>query len=267
MRPHTLTPDDFTPVFDWSPPRSRRVSLISFIAGSAVLHALCFYLFQIAYPPTVALVPPPARVNVITPATEEGRLLLRWIEAEDPALSSTTQPPPEAAVVELPRPAHVPSYANRQAALKEPPPFKPDLSVPSAQPPAPVPILRPSPAQSPAAVPTTLTFADEIGQLGTPEIPRLQFTSSSKEPPQAAQFRVAISERGDVRYCLVDSSSGDPDLDAQARTYILLTRFPAIGSRESQGANHTPLLWTTATIEWGNDLAAAASTSAQVPKP
>ena len=256
MRPHAVAPHEFAPVFDWTPPRNRNVSLISFIAGSTVLHALCFYVFQIIYPPTVALLPPPARVNFITPATEEGRQLLRWIEAEDPALSSTTQLPPETASVELPKPAHVPSYVNRQPALKEPPPYQPDLRVPSAQPPGPVPSLRPSPAGAPATVATTLTFAADTP--GAPELPRLQFATSSKEPPQAAQFRVAIGERGDVRHVFVESSSGDAALDAQARAYILQTRFAAVEG---------PLLWTTATIEWGNDISAPPAPPASAPKP
>ena len=62
-------------------------------ARPLLLHALCFYVFQIIYPPAVALLPPPGRITVIAPNTEEGRVLLRWLEAEDPALASTTQPP------------------------------------------------------------------------------------------------------------------------------------------------------------------------------
>ena len=253
MRPRSIAPDEFTPVFDWSPPRSRKVSLMSFIAGSAVLHALCFYVFQVIYPPTVALLPPPARINVITPATEEGRVLLRWIEAEDPALSSTTVRPPEAATVELPKPAHVPSYVKRQPALKEPPPYQPDLRVPSPQPPGPVPISRPSRAADPVVVATTISF-DAAPELGTPSLPPLQFATSSKEPPQAARFRVAISERGDVRHAFVDSSSGDAELDAQARSYILQSRFPSTALGNSKTADG--LLWTTAIVEWGNDISA-----------
>ena len=262
MRPHTVAPHEFAPVFDWTPPRNRNVSLISFIAGSTVLHALCFYVFQIIYPPTVALLPPPARVSVITAATEEGRLLLRWIEAEDPALSSTTQRPPDAAAVDLPKPAHIPSYVNRQPALKEPPPYQPDLRMPSSQPPGPVPMSRPSPVAPPALVATTLTFE---GELGAPELPRLQFTTTSKEPPQAARFRIAISERGDVRHCFVESSSGDAGLDEQARKYILQARFPAVANRQTPIVNG--LLWTTATAEWGNDINAPPAPPASAPKP
>lgn len=260
MRPPTVAPHEFAPVFDWTPPRNRNVSLISFIAGSTVLHALCFYVFQIVYPPTVALLPPPARVNVITGATEEGRLLLQWIEAEDPALSSTTQRPPDAASVDLPKPPHIPSYVNRQAALREPPPYQPDLRVPSPQPPRAVPMSRPSPASEPAVVATALSFA---GDIGAAELPRLQFTTSGKEPPQAARFRIAISERGDVRHCFIESSSGDAALDEQARSYILQARFPAVASRQ---APTNGLLWTIAIAEWGNDISAPPA-PASAPKP
>ncbi|MEP7078228.1 MAG: hypothetical protein ABI795_04300, partial [Chthoniobacterales bacterium] len=72
-------PDVATTVFRWDSPDRRRWGLALFIATSVALHAICFYVFQITYPPTVALLPPPARVNLITPATEEGRVLLRWV--------------------------------------------------------------------------------------------------------------------------------------------------------------------------------------------
>jgi len=269
MRPHTLAQPDFTPVFNWNPRRGRKLSLISFISASAVVHALCFYIFQVIYPPTIALLPPPARVTVISPNTDEGRLLLRWIEAEDPALSSTTQRPPDATSIAPPKPAHVPSYAGRVPPLREVAPHEPDLRVPSPQPPGPVPVSRAAPTGTAGVVPTTLTFADAAGRVGAPHIPPLQFTTSSKEPPQAAQFRVGISERGHVQYCFIESSSGVPALDEQARSYIVRARFPAL-SRE-QGARSNTLFWTTATVEWGNDIATdggrRATLPAEPPKP
>jgi hypothetical protein len=75
-------------VFGWDHPRQQRRALIGFLTASIALHALCFYALQIIYPPTVALLPPPGRVTVIAPNTEQGRSLLRWVEAEDPALAS-----------------------------------------------------------------------------------------------------------------------------------------------------------------------------------
>ena len=264
MSPQTFAQPEFRPVFNWGSRRGRKLSLISFITASALLHALCFYVFQIIYPPAVALLPPPARVTVITPDSDEGRVLWRWIEAEDPALSSTTQRPPDAPAPAPPKPAHVPSYAGRLPRLKEVPPSEPDLRVPSAQPPGPVPMSRGAAATpAPQMVPTTLTFATDLDPLGAAEIPPLQFTTSSKEPPQGAHFRVGISPRGDVRYCFIDTSSGDAALDAQARSYIVRSRFPAVASRQWKIENE--LFWTTATVQWGNDIAAPATTAAESP--
>ena len=73
-------------------------------------HAICFYLFQIVYPTSLALLPPPARVTFISPNSEEGRTLLRWIDAEDPAVAFTTQMPPGAKLGALPKTDHLPSY-------------------------------------------------------------------------------------------------------------------------------------------------------------
>lgn len=249
---------EFSPVFDWSSPRGRKLTLISFISGSAALHALCFYMFQIIYPPTVALRPPPARVNIITPATDEGRLLLQWIEAEDPALSSTAQRPPEASYT-LPQPEHIPSYISRKPALREPPPYHPDLHVPSSRAPAPVPMPR-NAASSPAAIiATELKFSVAANWLHAAEIPPLHFTASNKEPPQSAEFRIAIGSRGEVRHCFLQRSSGDAALDQQVRKALLLCRFGAVEVQNPKiEAN---LLWATATVEWGNDIAVPALTA------
>src|SRR5712691_8651637 len=119
-------------LFNWDSPRDRKLAITVFLALSFVAHAACFYIFQIVYPPTVALLPPPARVSLITPDSEEGRTLLRWIDAEDPVLAFTTQRPPEARLRALPRVEHVPSYLALAPALKEIPPLVLDLRTPSS---------------------------------------------------------------------------------------------------------------------------------------
>src|SRR2546423_8642391 len=90
-------------LFNWSPPPRRSRALVLFLIASVGLHALCFYIFQIVYPPTVALLPAPARVSVISPDDSESVALLRWVEAEDPALASTTQRSPDYHAFALPK--------------------------------------------------------------------------------------------------------------------------------------------------------------------
>ena len=261
--PATATPA-FPTIFNWRPSKSRKLSLLSFIAASAALHAFCFYVFQIVYPPTAGPPAPPARVNIITPASEEGRVLLRWIEAEDPALSSTTQRSPTSSALLPPKAEYAPSYVNRRPAVKEIPLFEPDLRVPSSRPPAPVPVPQVITSAAVSPVATTVKFSAET-ELGAPVLPSLRFTASNKDAPEAATFRIAIGAHGDVRHCFVQASSGDSFLDEQARRYLLLVRFPSIENAKSQGKNDH--VWAIATIEWGNDLVLPPSDSAEPRQP
>lgn len=246
-------------VFGWEKPGRGKWTLLGFLLGSLVLHAFGFYLFQIVYPPAVALLPPPGRVSLIAPTTDEGRLLLRWVEAEDPALASTTQVMPETKALVLPTIQHAPSYLGRQPALKELPPPPPALRIPSARPPAPV--EKPaSPIQfATQPIATAIRFSPELTSLIPPQMPELKFNTSSNNSPEPARFRIAVSAQGEVRYCFLQSSSGDPGLDEQARKYLAAARFPAL--HNSPAPADAPLIWGAATVEWGNDVATPPSAS------
>jgi hypothetical protein len=241
------------------------MAIIGFLLASVVLHALCFYLFQIIYPPAIALLPPPGRVNLIAPNSEEGRVLLRWLEAEDPALASTTQPPADRKSLVMPTIQHAPSYLSRQPELKDVPPLPADLRVPSAQPPAPV--ERPT-VQIPVATkisPTTVRFSSELETFGAAQSPEMRFIASSREAPQAAQFHIAVNESGEVRHCFLANSSGDAALDEQAREYLALSRFPQ--TQDSKSKIENGLVWGLVTVEWGNDIAAPPSSTPQPSAP
>src|SRR5881227_4436567 len=128
-------------LFSWEPPRRRRAAITAFVALSLIAHALCFYIFQIVYPPTVSLLPPPARVSVITSNSEEGRTLLRWVDSEDPALAFTTQRPAEVRLRALSKVEHIPSYLAVEPSLKQVPSPVADLRIPSSQPAGAVPFV------------------------------------------------------------------------------------------------------------------------------
>ncbi len=249
-----LAPAEQSLVFNWDSPGGRNLAVAGFLAVSLVAHAACFYIFQVVYPPTAALLPPPARVSLITADSEEGRTLLRWIDAEDPALAFTTRRPPDARGYVLPRLEHVPSYFATQPALKRVPPLPVDLSMPDSQPPGAVPVYRRPPPPSVRAIPTSVVFSKEVAELGAPVLPPGKFSASTGEAPQNLQFRVGISSRGEVRYCFPMNSSGDSALDEQARRYLALCRFPARAATES-------LIWGIASVEWGNDVARPEPTS------
>ena len=240
-------------IFSWDSPHGEKLAITIFLALSLIAHALCFYLFQIVYPPTVALLPPPARVTLITPDSEEGRTLLRWIDAEDPALAFTTLRPQETKLRAVPKAEHVPSYSAIEPTLKNIPPLERDLRIPSCQPPGAVHFARRKTAPPISVAKTSVSFSNELQAFGTPILPEPAFVASNEEMPETIRFRVAVSKLGEVRYCFQINSSGDPALDQQARLYIARCRFPQ--NTANAGKPDAFLAWGTATIVWGNDIA------------
>src|SRR5688500_10525273 len=105
-----MNPTETAPglTFPWAD--RERFSLLLFLCVffSILAHAATFFLFQVVYPQRVTIPPPESKITLLTAATPEGEALLRWIDAEDPALvaSATGQAP--AWLLEVP---YVPSYA------------------------------------------------------------------------------------------------------------------------------------------------------------
>jgi hypothetical protein len=245
-------------LFNWEPPRRRKAAITAFLVASLIAHAFCFYIFQIVYPPTVSLLPPPARISLIAPNSEEGRTVLRWVDAEDPALAFATQRPPGARLYALPNVRHIPSYLATEPVLKDVPPLVTDLRAPSSQPPAAVPIVHQQVVPATSATPTSVSFSKEFDGLGAPSLPTPSFSASNNEPPESVRYRVAVGARGEIRYCFPLNSSGDAALDDQARHHVMLCRFsggPTTGEKSDQS-----LTWGIATIEWGNDVARSSAT-------
>jgi hypothetical protein len=240
-------------LFSWDSPHRRRTMLAAFLVLSLVAHALCFYVFQIVYPTPVALLPPPARVTFIAPDSEEGRTLLRWIDAEDPAVAFTTHPAPGARLNALPKTEHLPSYSGVGPSLKELPALRPDLRIPSSQPPSAVrsPIRKTVFPRGSAR--TYISFSKELDQFGDPIAPKSEFAASNEDTPEALRFRVAVNDLGEIRYCFAINSSGDPALDEQARLQVVRTRFPQRKQTDDRAAS--TFSWGIATVQWGSDVA------------
>ena len=247
-------------LFDWDAPRRNNFAITGFMIASFAAHVACFYLFQIVYPPTVSLTPAPQRVNLISANSEQGTTLLRWVDAEDPALVSTTRRPADTRRYLLGKIQHVPSYFASEPVLQAAPPLTVDLRVPSAQPVGPVPMTARASATPIGVVATKVTFSREFDSLGQPKFVSTNFRASGHEPPENAQFRIAVDSQGVVRYCLPLSSSGDATLDEQARNHLALCRFPArpvLTTLEGATFNGDSLVWGIAMMEWGYDVSAA----------
>jgi len=241
-------------VFVWAPPKGEKFLISLFLVGSLVLHALAFYLFRIIYPPIIAVLPPPARVNLISANSEEGRTLLRWIEAEDPALASATVRPAESRSRALPKLMHVPSYMIEEPKLKELPPFNVSVATPDAFPPGPVRVFGKGNTSAWPKIATHVSFSDELNGFGPINLSATQFTGSTSEPPDSVRFRVAVNPSGEIRYCFRIDSSGDSILDEQARLWLVRSRFSKKSPAVATNVAEENLVWGIATVEWGNDV-------------
>lgn len=238
-------------LFHWERPRRRKLAIAGFLLASLGLHGLCFLLFQVIYPPTISLLPPPARVSVIAPNTEQGRTFLRWLAAEDPALVSETQRPADARAYQLPRLAHIPSYVAVPPRLRPLPSLPEKAAEPAALPPGPVPVQTAAAEPPPIVVPSTLLFSGALKDAAF-TAPPLQFHAALRAAPEDARFRVAVDDAGVVRYALLESSSGDAALDAEVRRALALSRFRP---ETLPVAPNEKLTWATATLNFGSDLA------------
>ena len=250
MSAPTYAPARGTLLFHWERPRRRQLAIAGFLLLSAVVHALGFYIFQVVYPPPIALLPPPAQVSLIAATTPEASTFLNWLDAEDPALAAQTQRPADARGFQLPKLAHVPSYVTVKPKLKDFPSPRQVPPPPSAMPPGPVPVAPPAATPPPLNAPTTLLFSNELRDLPVTH-PDLKFRATTREAPESARFRVAVDSLGTIRYAFLEQSSGDAALDENARQYLALSRFqnPLTKSITDGG-----LIWTSATFVFGNDL-------------
>ena len=232
-------------------------TLVGFILLSAVVHAFGFYLFQTVYPPAGHIAPPPVQVSLLMPGTPEADALLRWVEAEDPALAAQPRKAPVPGLMSLP---YVPSFTavHARPSIVQPPPeplpFPAGASgvdlVKMATPRS----VAAAPPQA-AAAPTTLTFSDGLQPLdANPDLAGLRQTETGEL--QAARFLLAISDKGETRYVFLQDSSGDKSLDAQATELLAHLVF------HPQPA---PLAWGFATFAWGSAVYAHAPLPSAAP--
>ena len=249
-------------VFRW-PERIVSLLLPALFVVSVTLHALAFYVFQVVYPPAVAIVPPPAQVTLLTPDTREGAALLRWVQAQDPATAARTEEITPAGLGEI---LYTPSYASvhtlplETELPAEPSGFPAARSLLNFKASSAADEAAPEPPRR--AVASALSFSEGLrARAAAPEAPRA-VTSKSSPNLRPTVFLAGVSARGEVHYCFLlapnggDPSSGDPEMDKQAEALLRAHRFTPSG---------TPLEWGFATFTWGAEAYAPPQPQAQPP--
>ncbi len=208
-------------------------------------HAGTFFLFSVVYPERATIPWPPPPITVLTDTTPENQALLRWIEAEDPALIAVA---PQIAPANLAKAQYRASYQ----VIRTTPRTVEDDSADGAAPPArePLSIIRSSektiaPAPLPSRVqPTVLSFSGGLATRPLAKEVALAFPRSlvSLEP---VRFLVGVSDQGTVRFSFIQKSSGDTAFDLDAEKRLKEVAF---------ARSDAPLDWGFATFDWGDDV-------------
>ncbi len=232
-------------LFGWYRPRGTFSWLPAFLVLSGLAHAGTFFLFRVVYPEHATLPAPSPKVAVLSEDNPAHAHLLRWIEAEDPALTATAFPqdPPH-----LLRTQYTPSYAEIRTPARplseRPEPFE-EIAIRSS-----LALIRGGnnrPAVDPpekTTVPTRLRFSAELARLPLKE--SAPFTPAPCEAAlEPARFLIGVSAQGEVRHVFAQKSCGSPKLDLQAMAHLKSLSF---------GAQDAELLWGEATFYWGDDL-------------
>jgi hypothetical protein len=244
--------------FEW-PARERSSWLLAgLIFAMLLLHSAAFFLFQAAAP---AINPPPRTapaVQLLTPYTPNGQLssenqfLLRWVEAEDPALVARVPGVSLPTSLQAPVP-YRPSYATMRTpplgAPVEPvsvlfPPARDALSIIRSGTPQDQPIAREIAPRN-----TQLTFSPNLAKrVSTP----IQFSPQTRTDKliEPTEFLIGVSETGETRFVFLQKreSGNIPALNEEARSFVTALQF--------QPAPGTNITWGNLTIHWGDELAA-----------
>jgi hypothetical protein len=231
--------------FSWAGRERFSLLLFACVFFSILAHATTFFLFQVVYPQRVTIPPPESKVTFLTGATPEGEALLRWIDAEDPALVASAVGQAPTWLLEVP---YIPSYATVRTLPPTTVEAAPTVQFPPAKPP--LDIIRSADRKPalPVAVqqkaPTAIHFSGSLATRAPSSPPPLELSVRSPTPLQTASLLIGVNEAGEVRYHFVQQSSGNPAMDTQAGEYLSRLPFAAAAS---------PIEWSVATVNWGDD--------------
>jgi hypothetical protein len=219
------------------------------VLGSLLAHAATFGLFQVVYPQRVTIPQPAPHVSLLTPSSPENIALLRWIEAEDPALMANDNAAPPPGLVGV---AYQPSFATpRTAPLGAPVDSVPPVRFPRAEDRlAPVGSGKTALAARTVVHPkdTTITWSGALAARQPAAIPHVVVSHSATAPVEPTTILLGVDAQGAVRFCFLQRSSGDPALDEAGLAQVRKASFATAD---------VPMTWGIATFCWGGDAYAA----------
>jgi hypothetical protein len=218
------------------------------------LHSAAFFLFQAATPvinPPPRTAPPIQMLTATGPdglPSAENESLLRWIDAEDPALVARVPNVPLQTRVEVP---FRPSFATMRTPPLSLPAEAPTVQFPPARDALSL-IMSGMPARESAQAPlaprrTEVVFSEKLTERML-QPPAFKPQARVAQLVQVSRFVMGVNADGETRFVFpqTEETGTVPALDQEAAAFLSTVRFkPQPG---------TPMLWTTAQVRWGDDI-------------
>jgi outer membrane biosynthesis protein TonB len=228
------------------PPEPRfPATLLLFGVLSFLAHAATFFLFQVGYPSHVSIPLQTPQVSLLTGETPEQQAIMRWVESEDPALVAATSHPVPAGLFEIPyRPSYqTPRTAPRSMAeVKEAPERAPAPALSTLL----RSVLPAAPGAAPKVerAPTKILLSAGLARRALLAPPVLKTAVAG--PLEDASVMLGVTPEGEVRFVLLQRSSGDHATDAAALAQLEKARLGPVESAPD-------IEWGFADIVWGDD--------------
>jgi len=220
------------------------------------LHSAAFFLFQAATP--VINLPPRTAppIQLLTPYGPDGQIsaenesLLRWIDAEDPALVARVPNVEMPAHVEVP---FVPSCMQMRTPPLGLPPQPQTVQFPPARDVMTL-IMSGMPARQVNRAPlpsrpTELRFSSALTtRLGTP--PPFKPQQRATELVQVSQFLIGITAEGETQFVFPQKQEvgSVPALEKEAAAFL--------GGLQFKPDPAMPIVWGSVQVHWGDDIVA-----------
>lgn len=227
-------------VFDWS--RENRGERLPFLLGISLLgHMLCFYLFQVVYPTTTAVLPRSAEVTVLDPNRPQDRGIQEWAESNNPATASAPELNSDLIAKVVP-PYHPISSTLTPELMPMIPPAVKKAGPPLVIAPDDLLPLRPPPQNptKPQSFETRLFIGSTLQDRAPETVLSLPPTMALS--PVTSMF-IGVGPSGSVDFVFVRQSAGSSELDQKAEKMVKNVRF--------RPASKTS--WGVITIRWGSN--------------
>jgi hypothetical protein len=241
--------------FDWSGNHRSSWTLALLIFLSLILHSAAFFFVHITTPER-QLIPKTAQpVQLLTRFAPDGspspenEAVLRWIEAEDPAVVARVTSVEPSGLLDVP---YRPSYAVSRTRPRGVPTEQATIEYPTArdslefimgtdEKPALPTVAAPS-------VATEVAFPEEL-KARLPEKLTIELKATSSKSLESVHLLAGIAASGEVRFCFVQNNGTsvremDSEMDNEALRIVSGIRL---------APSSEPIVWAPVVVRWGSD--------------